>query len=47
MLITRHLEFDCPDEVYRDIYGTKLTLEQVRYHETPNYWADATRHRSD
>jgi 6-pyruvoyltetrahydropterin/6-carboxytetrahydropterin synthase len=29
------------DSVYRDTYGNKLRLHQVRLYETPNCWADA------
>ncbi|MBI3937710.1 MAG: 6-carboxytetrahydropterin synthase QueD [Betaproteobacteria bacterium] len=32
------------DPAYRDKYGNNLRLERVRIYETPNCWADATRH---
>jgi 6-pyruvoyltetrahydropterin/6-carboxytetrahydropterin synthase len=31
------------DKVYRDRYGDRLRLENVRIYETPNCWADAGR----
>jgi 6-pyruvoyltetrahydropterin/6-carboxytetrahydropterin synthase len=31
------------DRAYRDRYGAKFRLEQVRLYETPNCWADALR----
>ena len=31
------------DAVYRDTYGNRLRLEQVRLYETPNCWVDALR----
>lgn len=31
------------DAAYRDTYGNRLRLQQVRLYETPNNWADATR----
>lgn len=36
--------FDILDPLYRSAYGNRLRLEQVRLYETPNCWADATRH---
>ena len=37
------LAFHRLDAVYRDTYGNKLQLQQVRLYETPNCWADALR----
>lgn len=37
------LAFELLDQVYRDLYGNHLRLEQVRLYETPNCWADAIR----
>jgi 6-pyruvoyltetrahydropterin/6-carboxytetrahydropterin synthase len=31
------------DKVYRDRYGNRLRLDNVRIYETPNSWADAGR----
>ena len=35
--------FNILDPAYRDIYGNRLRLEQVRLYETPNNWADCIR----
>ncbi len=35
--------FDILDPVYRDTYGNRMRLQQVRLYETPNCWADAIR----
>ena len=35
--------FQILDPLYRDNYGNKLRLEQIRLYETPNCWADALR----
>jgi 6-pyruvoyltetrahydropterin/6-carboxytetrahydropterin synthase len=37
------LAFRLLDRVYRDTYGNRLHLEQIRLYETPNCWADALR----
>ncbi len=38
------IAFQILDSAYHDSYGNQLRLEQVRLYETPNCWADATRH---
>ncbi len=40
------LAFEILDRVYRDTYGNRLRLEQVRLYETPNCWADALRNEA-
>ena len=37
--------FNILDQAFRDIYGNRLRLEQVRLYETPNCWADAIREK--
>lgn len=35
--------FEILDEAFVNIYGNRLSLEQVRLYETPNCWADVRR----
>jgi 6-pyruvoyltetrahydropterin/6-carboxytetrahydropterin synthase len=35
--------FSILNDAYRDTYGNRLRLEQVRLYETPNNWADCVR----
>jgi len=37
------IAFNILDSAYRDTYGNRLRLEQVRIYETPNNWADCVR----
>lgn len=34
------IAFDILKQVYRDRYGTGLTLNKIKLHETPNCWAE-------
>lgn len=36
--------FDLLQDAYRDTFGNHLRLERVRLYETPNNWADYSRH---
>jgi 6-pyruvoyltetrahydropterin/6-carboxytetrahydropterin synthase len=38
------LAYNMLNSAYRDTYGNHLQLERVRIYETPNNWADYTRH---
>jgi 6-pyruvoyltetrahydropterin/6-carboxytetrahydropterin synthase len=37
------IAFDILAPAYKDTYGNRLRLEQVRLYETPNCWADCVR----